>query len=361
MGRRILCGLALGLVSALWSGPLIAQESSDLPTVKLLKCGKDCQVVTDPKILDKHRMTYPGFSPVDFPTEGLVVMRATVTKEGILKDQTVVRLIGAQIFADKALEGSKDWRYQPATRNGVPVDRANWEIMARFTYGGGVTGARDEVYRTFRAAHDLSGEGKHADAIAMLLPVLSKPHLNFYERGGVSLQLAIDYLYQGDILTAREYLDEVTLIGDGYLSKSQKPALWRMAFLANATTGQFLEAKEAYGKLNALDEVAADDPAAKRMRAVDEEIRSGKPLSAQGRIAKISLLQNWRHLLMRRNIAIVNVTGKLDRLTIECGEHLIESGVSDKAEWHIPKSWEKCELDVYGEPGATFSLVEADD
>jgi len=361
MGRRLLCGLATALVCVLWSGPLISQETSNLPSVETLKCGKDCQSATDPKVLDKHSIEYPGFPPSDYPTEGLVVLRATVTKDGVLKNTTVVRLIGARIFADKALEASKDWRYQPAMRGGVPVDRANWEILAIFTYRPPITGARDDVYRTFRDASALSGEGKHGDAIAMLLPILSKPHLNFYEREAVSLQLAIDYMNQGDILTAREYLDDVTLIGDEYLSKNLRPTLWQMAILANAKTGQFQEAKEAFDKLNALQTVATDDPLAKLMQAVDEQMRSGKHLAARGRIAKIGALPSWRHKLMRHNFAILQVDGKLDRLTIECGEHLIESVFSDTAEWHIPKGFEACKLEVYGDPGTTFMLVEMDD
>jgi TonB family protein len=360
MGRRFLCGLATALICVLWSGAPVAQETSDLPSVKTLKCAKDCRD-TDPKPLDKHRADYPGFMPEDYPTEGFVLLRATVTKDGVLKDQSVVRLIGAHIFADKVLEASKTWHYQPATHGGVPVDRPNWYFEVIFTYGGKVTGARDEVYRIFQRAGELSGEGKHADAIAMLLPVLSKTHLNFYEREAVSLQLAIEYAHQGDILTAREYLDDVTLLGENYLPKNLLPTLWRMAVITNAKTGQLLEAKEAFAKLGTPQTLAADDPLVLLMQAVDEQMHSGKLLAAKGRIPTIGALPIWRHMLMRHSIAILKVVGKLDRLYIECGEHKIESGFSDKAEWHIPKNWDKCRLDVFGDPGSTFTLAEMDD
>lgn len=90
----------MGLVSVLWGSPLAAQEMSDLPAVKTLNCGKGCQSATDPKVLERHTANFPGFSPMDYPTEGLVPLQATVTKEGVLKNHRVVRLIGAQIFAD---------------------------------------------------------------------------------------------------------------------------------------------------------------------------------------------------------------------------------------------------------------------
>lgn len=361
MRFRFVHGLALALASVLWCSPLVAQGTGDLPAIKTLNCGKDCQSATDPKVLDRHRADFPGFKPSDYPTEGVVLLEATVTSDGVLKDQRVVRVIGANIFANKALESSKNWRYQPATRNGVPVDRANWEILVTFFYNPPVTGARDEVYRIFRKTNELSGQGKHADAIAMLLPVLSMPHLNLYEREAISLQLAIEYGHQGDILTAREYLDDVTLIGEKYLSERLRPTLWRMAFIANTQTGQYLEAKEAFDKLNVAQVVGADDPLAKLMQSADTRMREAKVLSAAGRIAKTSLLESWQHKLVRHNFAFLKVDGKLDHLRIECGERLIESAFSDKAEWHVPKDWDKCKLDIYGDPGTTFTLVETED
>lgn len=361
MRFRSVHGLAVTLASVLWCSPLAAQAMDDLPTVKTLNCGKDCQRATDPKALDGHQANFPGLKPSDYPTEGLVVLQATVTKDGVLKDQRVTGLIGIQVFADKALESSKDWHYQPATRNGVPVDRANWQILVTFFYRPAVTGARDEIYRDFREINELSGQGKYADAIARLLPILSMPHLNLYEREAVFLQLAIGYGHQGDILTAREYLDDVTLIGEKYLSKSLRPTLWRMAFITNAQTGQILEAKEAFEKLNAVQPVAADDPLAKSMQSVDVRMRESTILTATGRIAKTSLLQSWKHKLVRHNFAIQKVDGKLDRLEVGCGERLTESAFSDKAEWHIPKNWDKCELIAHGDPGTTFTLAEMEE
>jgi TonB family protein len=354
-------GPAFALAGVLFSSSLIAQDARDLPPVSTLQCGKDCQTATDPKPVGRHSVECPGFMPDDYPTEGLVLLRATVAKDGSLKDLKLVRVVGPQIFATNAIEAVKDWRYQPATRAGVPVDRPNWEIMAVFRYRENIKGARDEVYRIVRTAVGLSGEGKHAESIAMLLPVLSKPHLSFYEREIVCLQLSIAYGKLGDLMTAREYLDDATLVGDGYLSSGLRPKLWRMVILTDTQTGQLLEAKQAFDKLNAIEPVAADDPIANVMHTADEQIRSGKVLTADQRISTTSVLPQWRHQLMRHNFALLNARGKLDRLTIMCGEHLIESVYADKAEWHIPKSWEKCVLDIYGAPGTTFTLAETDD
>jgi TonB family protein len=291
--------------------------------------------------------------------DALVVLRATVTKDGILKDPKVVRLIGAKKFAEAALESVKDWRYQPATRDGVPVDRPNWEIRVPFRLPVDEATSDSDI-ALFGQASALSAEGKHADAIAKLLPVLSNLDLRFYERETVSLQLAIDYEHQGDLLTAREYLDDIALIGDRYLAKDQRPTFWRMAALTYAKTGQLMEAKQAFNELNAIQPVAADDPLAKLAQTVDQNIRNYIMPTAAGRIPKSGGLPSWSHRLVRHTFTFVRVNGWLDHLTIWCGERMLESAVSDKAEWHIPKGWASCRLDVYGDPGTTFTLVEMD-
>jgi len=361
MGSRFFYRLAAALTCMLWSGHLAAQETSDLPSVTSLKCIINCKNTTEPKALDKHTADYPGFPPSDYPMEGTVILQATVTKEGQLKDQEVIRVIGPQIFADKALEATKEWRYEPATRNGVPVDRPYWVVHLQFRFEPASTGASDSVFRISREATALSNEGKHAEAIALLVPVLSKPKLNFYERETVSLQLALSYLHQGDVLTAREYLDEIALIGDTYLSKEMRQTFWRLTIVANIRTGQLLEAEDAFGKLASLQTIAPDDPLNKAMQSVNERIKTDKLLKSMGRITKGPIAPIWQHSLMRHDIAIANVHGKLDHLIMICGEHAIATSYSEKAEWHIPRSWNTCKLSAFGDPGTTFTLLETDD
>lgn len=87
-------------------------------------------------------------------------------------------------------------------------------------------------------------------------------------------------------------------------------------------------------------------------------VNSNNVISVPGRIATVSMLAQWRYRLARRNIAIEPISGKLDRLTITCGENTVASAYSNKAEWHIPKSWSACDVTVYGAPGASFTLVQ---
>lgn len=52
--------------------------------------------------------------------QGVVHLRATITKEGIVRDVTVVD--GVPPLVKSAETAFKQWRYKPTTVDGVPVD-----------------------------------------------------------------------------------------------------------------------------------------------------------------------------------------------------------------------------------------------
>lgn len=358
MNTTHVCGLAAAFF-LLGMAPVAAQEDEELPTINTLSCAGACTRATPPKPADDHMAHFPGFLPIHYPTEGVVVLRATVTKEGTLKDQQVVGLVGAKVFAEKTLESSKEWHYQPATRDGVPVERPNWLIVTKFSYKAKVTGVRESVSGILRKGIALTDQRKYADSITELLPVMSMEHLNFFERSVAALQLGIDYLQQGDVATAREYLDEVALIGDKYLPPALRQMLWRVSVINDIKGGYYFEAQQAFAKLRAVKPVTEDEPVAKLLSIADENIHTGNMVTITGRVATVNPLPQWHYSLLRRNISILNVSGKLDRIVISCGENVIESTFSDKAEWHIPKSWEGCNLNVQGSAGTTFTLAQS--
>lgn len=345
------------LLLGVW-GDAVAQDA-DLPSPTILSCGANCQKAAEPEAIGPHTSHYPGISPENYPTEGLVAVRFTVTKEGLVKDPLVIRLIGPKSFADAVLEDCPNWRYKPATRNGVAVDRPNWMALLFFRFPTPAVGARSEIFRAFKRAQDESGAGHYTDAIAILLAALETPHLNFYERQALSLELAIDYMRTGDFLSAREYSNDSTFVHAYFLSKNLRPIAFRVAIEANAAIGQYAEVLDAFEELNKLSSVAEDDPIRKVVADATASLQNPKPLAVTARIPKLGFLPLWRHKLMRRDIAIPVSEGKLDRVMIDCDQQTLESAFSSKAEWHIPKGWTNCSLSVTGDPGATFTLLEA--
>ena len=63
--------------------------------------------------------------------------------------------------------------------------------------------------------------------------------------------------------------------------------------------------------------------------------------------------------LCRRTFAVHKVTGgTLDKMIIRCRQQSLESDVSQRAEWHIPKDWSDCQITVRGTAGTKFQIVQ---
>lgn len=356
--RGVLFGAVWGSVCLFVCGSAGAQDPHALPQVEMLSCGSACKAATEPKAVEGHTATFPGFIPEMYPTEGVVVLRATVTKEGTLKDQIVVSLAGPKVFAEESLKASSGWLYRPATRNGIPVDRPNWQIRFIFAYVPPVLGARDDIYRDLRIAIHAAGEKNYQDSDARLQKILQTPHLNLYERAVAILQLGANALQQKDYLSASEYIDEVFLIGDQYLPKALRPTLYVYAIYADMQTGRYSEAWNIYNCLKEIKPYSVDETTTKLAAIADAQVHGNNSVTTRGRVVKSTGV--WVAPVLRHTLTFLRVSGRLDTIQIECGERSIQSPFSANAEWHVPQGWDGCRLLVFGDPGAEFTVVQLD-
>ncbi|MBN1832233.1 MAG: TonB family protein [Deltaproteobacteria bacterium] len=78
------------------------------------------EVDTPPRVIKAVTPRYP--IELGKIYEGRVVLRFVVTKEGRARDPEVVRSVPAGIFDNGALEAIKKYRFEPATKDGEPID-----------------------------------------------------------------------------------------------------------------------------------------------------------------------------------------------------------------------------------------------
>jgi TonB family protein len=117
-----LCGVCLSQDS-----PPMSPSAPDNPPTKC--CAHALKIVIPPRPISVARPKYSKEARKK-KIEGPVVLRATVTVDGNLKDITVVS--GDPILAAAALEAVQQWRYQPSKVNGDPVE-AKHDITVTFT------------------------------------------------------------------------------------------------------------------------------------------------------------------------------------------------------------------------------------
>ena len=75
--------------------------------------------VKEPQLLKKVEPVYPRIAIIS-KMEGMVIIDATIGKDGVVKDAKVLRPV--PMFEKEALEAVRQWRYTPSQLNGVPVE-----------------------------------------------------------------------------------------------------------------------------------------------------------------------------------------------------------------------------------------------
>jgi protein TonB len=77
-------------------------------------------LVKEPKPVKHPNPVYPKIAQAA-KVQGMVILEATITKEGDVKDVKVLRP-QPMGMTEAAIEAVKQWKYTPPLLNGVPVD-----------------------------------------------------------------------------------------------------------------------------------------------------------------------------------------------------------------------------------------------
>jgi len=343
------CWLLLG-----FSG--LAHADEDIPAYRVLTCEVKCPQRVEAKLLDPSRPAYPA-SEIPNAAEALVDVSYTIGTDGGTKGAMIEQLIGAQPFADAVLAAVAGRRYQPATEDGKPVEQ-NARIRFLFSVGGLSRFARGNTSSNYRAAIALEQGGDAAGAVAALNAIEAKPDLNLYERTMVAFALAGAEVKAGDDAAALDAVRIATISGGSFLDYRTRERALRLRIELEAQAGQPAEAFAWFQILEKTVTVAADDHEAQLVAQLHAAIDTPAPLAMVAAIPQLPHEAFWQHTLLRRTFAFSQIQGKLDDFDLRCDQHGIESPVSDKAEWNVPKSWTGCVLYVHGAAGTKFEFVE---
>jgi hypothetical protein len=110
--------------------------------------------------------------------------------------------------------------------------------------------------------------------------------------------------------------------------------------------------------LRKVSDFSPDDPAIAMVADARKAADAAVAFTAEGKIPPAEDGDVFVFELYRRNFAIRNISGALQKFTIDCRQRVSESPISDTAEWHIPGSWNNCRLFFQGTPGTTFQIVQ---
>lgn len=69
----------------------------------------------------------------------------------------------------------------------------------------------------------------------------------------------------------------------------------------------------------------------------------------------------WVYQPVRKNFSFATADAGVKEFEPRCEIKNQRFAVNTESEWKIPKSWGACNVVIYGEPGAKFSLYEYSD
>lgn len=358
-GRASACAaVAFAAMGSFIALPCCADE--DIPAYKVLTCESKCPVVTPAVPIDKPQPTYPSqdLGRLDVYTEAQVDVRFTIGSDGVVKNASVERLIGPPEFGDRALAAVNLYKYQPATEDGHPVEQ-NRRIRFYFQVSNPIVGARAKVASAYRNAVQLDKDRKPDEAIAALKVIIGQQRLNFYERTMVAYVLAAIYVDEKNNALALEQIRDATLKEGRFLDPHTQENAIRLRINLEAANGEFAEAFAWFDILKKHVTIGDDDPSAKLVGRLHGMLDGNTTLVLDAAISPDAAAPAWQHTLLRRSFSFEAIAGKLDKFEMRCDRHGIESAVSDKANWTVPKSWSGCVIYVSGTPGTKFQFIES--
>lgn len=349
------CGLALAALLA--AASVGGQEAAPVPgaNAKPLKATMaKMEKVNIPKYpADKERLGQ----------EGWVVLSFVVSPDGTVVDPIVEDSSGQPSFEREALKAVASQRYTPATIDGKPVEQCATQVRYMFSIPSMPRGGRREFAPKFRDVRALIQSGDRDAATKALDELLKTGTWNHYEASRL-------YLLRYEL--CKETNDADCMLNSVTRAASQdganlEPKLYREVL---EVTAALQIQSELYGdalatieRRNALGpRLPAEHPLSKAAIEIRRQIDGDGTLVFAGKVGYRSGCEvgapNWRHQLLRREFAVDPGQGKIDKVEIRCDWRRVTDSITPDKTWRVPPSWGDCHVFVFGDPDATFKLVE---
>lgn len=160
MKKTILCLSIVLIFNVYLLGYASENEKEDLKV-------NNGAVETPPVVLRAAKPYYPAAAKAD-NIEGIVILKFVVTKDAEIKDIEIVESLPKGYFGDTAINTLKKYKFKPATRDGVPVDRSMQLPMAFLFYESSHfqdIETRIKAYRLANSGKNFIDNAKYQEAI----------------------------------------------------------------------------------------------------------------------------------------------------------------------------------------------------
>lgn len=334
---------------------------------------KHITTIIDAEPIKKSPPAYP-ISAVRKGYEGWVVVSYIVEPDGTTSNAVVEKSSGGKVFEKEALKAIKKWRYTPAYENGKAIQQCHNSVQLDFKISGTENSVRKRFNNWYRLAqkslkdNDLN---KAQEIINRLNDMTLATHAEHRFLNYINLDFAtatndteLEYESLNNILKFTDFfnykrkLKEEENVNDVRSIEDEKlySSVLTRKLVIELSQNKVNQALDSVDDLLLLRHDSEVQGRYKQQRQkIIDFIESNKVLVTD---ASIETRDFWQYRLVRNNFSFDQIDGQLHKLDIRCNNKRHVYTINDQSTWKIPKSWQKCQLFVYGDNNTTFKLIE---
>lgn len=335
---------------ASWACAATAQEPEPEPrAIELFEASRPLDVVAP---------TFPG-GPSQTGDEGWVIVNFMIDEAGRPFEPMVVDAMGDSEFVDAALEALDASTFAPATLSGTPIVSSK-TMRYVFVLDGAGNGARPDFvakYRRFTRSVDADDQDGARTELDRLVDGGAR---SLYEDAFLNLA---KFYYATRYGTPEEQMSHLGRAlffkRDGdfetYLPKEQTFALWPQLFVLQVRNKRFAEALATY---EIIDAIGADEAAAPLADAVKQLRALASDDSAYSIPARTDENGSFGIRLFKDEFYLDGVESNIDEIKLRCAQRYVFFEFEAGTKYRVPPGFGQCELEVLGDAGTGFELVQ---
>lgn len=313
---------------------------------------------TRAEVIDQSPPKYPSGSKRR-SQEGWVMLSFVIRKNGRVADPLIEDSSGESDFDKSALKAVKGWRYEPATLDGEPVEQRQTRLVLTFAMDLPRRGASLRFREGYGRATEALSAGDFEGAELEWRSLADFDGWNLYEVARLWALYGLIGEAAGDPVKALTGLERATRGGVAYLERDFYEAALRKIFALKLQADDHAGALIAYSRLRRQTGALDGHPEIDQAAAAVRELAAGdQVISVQGTLADVAGTPLWTRRLLRRQVALEAIRGKLKQVDFRCewgrAVYKPEEGVT----WTLPAGWGDCDVYLTGRRGARFTLRE---
>jgi len=285
--------------------------------------------------------------------EGWVMLDMMIDPKGEPYEVMVIDSSGNPAFEKAALRAVKAVTFQPAQRGGTPID-SSFGFKMKFAIrhmANGASPAFVAAYRRFYKAVQASDKTTADAELVSLHPQ------NLYEDAFANFGKFYYHRQWGTTVEQWQDLERA-------IAGEKKPTYLPKDSFVVALYAKFaleIEARD-YGR--ALDTWEILEPLAppamrKDVQRVVDDLRA-RQLGTQPvrQPAVIGEHNNWSSVLFRNRFSVEVTSGSVNEIKLRCAQQFLFFKYQPDVQYSIGAKKDRCGIEVVGDPGTTFSLVQ---